>query len=81
MLVDLNEFPPIFQKVQHSHSKHQITTSKLLRINLKGKLRFNNSWSLEGSMYIILWKKFQEQFSIWFQTKQFTRFFRTRTTL
>ena len=51
VLVDLNEFPPIFQKVQHSHSRHQKTTSNLLRINLKGKLRFNNSWPL-GAMHV-----------------------------
>ena len=38
VLVDLNEFPLIFQKVQHSHSRHQKTTSNLIRINLKGIL-------------------------------------------
>ena len=41
VLVDLNEFPSIFQKVQHSHSRHQKTTSTLLRINLKGKLKLH----------------------------------------
>ena len=41
VLVDLNEFPSIFQTVQHSHSRHQETTSNLLRINLKGILTFN----------------------------------------
>ena len=30
--------------------------SNLLRINyLKGKLRFNHSWPLEGPMYTTLW--------------------------
>ena len=52
VLVDLNEFSPIFQKVQHSHSRHQKTTSNLLEINLKGKLRLNNSWPLEGARSI-----------------------------
>ena len=33
--------------MQHSHSRHQKTTSNLLRINLKGKLRFINEWPLE----------------------------------
>ena len=33
VLVDLNEFPSIFQKVQHSHSRDQKTTSNLLIIN------------------------------------------------
>ena len=28
--------------MQYSHSRHQKTTSNLLRIHLKGKLRFNN---------------------------------------
>ena len=28
----------------------------LIRINFKDKLRFNNSWQLEGAMYITLWK-------------------------
>ena len=55
LLVDLNEFPSIFQKVQHSHSRHQKTTSNLLRINLKGILKFNEIWPLEGAMYITLW--------------------------
>ena len=31
------------------------TTSNLLRIKLKGKLRFNKIWPLEGAMYITLW--------------------------
>ena len=55
VLVDLNEFPSIFQKVQHSHSRHQKTTSNRLRINLKGILKFNEIWPLEGAMYITLW--------------------------
>ena len=44
--------------MQHSHSRHQKTTSNLLRINLKGKLRFSNGWPLEGAMYINLWSNF-----------------------
>ena len=31
---------------------HQKTTSNFLRINLKGKSRFNSSWPLEGALYI-----------------------------
>ena len=49
VLVDLNEFPSIFLKVQHSQSRHQETTSNLLRINLKGILKFNKIWPLEVS--------------------------------
>ena len=47
--MDLNEFPSIFQKVKHSHSRHQKTISNLLRINLKGILQFNETWPLEGA--------------------------------
>ena len=54
VLVDLSEFPSIFQKVQHSHSRHHKTTSNPLRINLKDKLRFNHSWPLGGIMYITM---------------------------
>ena len=81
--MDLNKFWLIFQKVQHSHSRHQKTTSNFLRINLKGNLRFIHSWPLEGAMYITLWWHFRghpENFSFftifskywWFQTKWFT---------
>ena len=52
VLVVVGEFPSIFQKVQHSHSRHQKTTSNLLRINLKGILKFNDIWPPEGAMYI-----------------------------
>ena len=55
VLVDLNEFPSIFQKVQHSHTRYQKATSNLLRINLKNILKFNEIWPLEGAMYITLW--------------------------
>ena len=55
-LVDLNEFTSIFQTVKHSHYRHQKTTSNILRINLKGKFRFINSWPPEGDMYINLYK-------------------------
>ena len=57
--MDLNDFPSIFQKVQHSHSRHQKTTSTLLRINLEGILKFNEIWPLEGAMYITLWENFR----------------------
>ena len=56
VLVDLTEFPPIFQKVQCFPSRHQKTTSNLFRINVIGKLRFHNSWPLEGAMYITMEK-------------------------
>ena len=59
--MDLNEFPSIFQKVQHSHSRHQKTTPNLLRINLKGKLSFNHSWSNRGS-YVQNWKLYGKNF-------------------
>ena len=55
ILVDLNEFPSIFQKVQHSYSRHQKTISNFLRITLKGNLRLNKIWPLEGAMYMTLW--------------------------
>ena len=58
VLVDLNEFPSIFQKVPHSHSRQQKTTSNLLRINLRGILKFNEIWPQEGALYITLWQKF-----------------------
>ena len=58
VLVDLNEFPSIFHKVQHSNSRPQKTTSNLLRINLEGILKFNEMWPLEGAMYITLWQNF-----------------------
>ena len=51
----LNEFPSIFQKVQHSYSRHQKTTSNLLRINLKGILKFNEIWPLEGAIHTELY--------------------------
>ena len=57
-MVDLNEFPSIFQKVQHSHSRHQKTSSNLLRITLKGILKFNEIWPLAGAMYITLMVEF-----------------------
>ena len=55
VLVDLNEFPSFFQKVWHSHSRHQKTTSNLLRINLNDILKFNEIWPLEGAMYVTRW--------------------------
>ena len=42
--------------MQHSHSRHQKTTLNLLRISLKGKLRFNNAWPIEGAVYITMVK-------------------------
>ena len=59
VLVDLNEFPSIFLKMQHSPSRHQKTTSNILRINLKAIFKFNEIWSLEGAMYITLWQNFR----------------------
>ena len=41
--------------MQHSHSRHQKTTSNLLRIHLKCKLRFGNGSPLEGAIYINLY--------------------------
>ena len=55
VLVDWNDLSSIFWEVHHSHSRHQKTTSNLLRINVKGKLRFNHSWPLEGIVCITLW--------------------------
>ena len=52
VFVDLKEFPSIFQKVQYSHSRHQKTTSNLLRINLNSIFKFSEIWPLEGAMYI-----------------------------
>ena len=45
--------------MQHSHSRHQKTTSNLLRISLKDILKFNEIWPLEGAMYITLWQNFR----------------------
>ena len=39
--------------------RHQKTTSNLLRINLKGILKFNEIWPIEGAMYITMWKNFR----------------------
>ena len=36
VLVDFNEFSSVVWKVQHSHSRHQKTTSSLVKITLKG---------------------------------------------
>ena len=49
VLVDLNEFPSIFQKVQLSYSRHQKTTSNLLRINLKGHIKVQWNMATRGS--------------------------------
>ena len=51
-------FHQSFKKVQHSHWSYQKTTSNLLRIDLKGILQFNETWPLEGAMYITLWENF-----------------------
>ena len=85
-MVDLNEFSSIFQKVQHSHSRHQKTTSNLLGIHLKDKLRCSNGtptrWRYEhkpivkfsgaSPKYCFL-LQFSQNIDQWFQTKQFTR--------
>ena len=65
--------------MQHSHSRHQKTISNLLRINLKGMLRFGNGWLLtnlwqnfgvlpEKGYFFAMFSKYW-----WFQTKRFTR--------
>ena len=68
--------------MQHSHSRHQKTTSNFLRIHFKSKLGFGNGSPLEGAMYINLWfggsSRKCHLFAIfskywWFQTKRFTR--------
>ena len=83
--MDLNEFPSTFQKVQYSQSRHQKTTSHLLRINLKSVLKLNGIWPLEGAMYIghssmeefsgasqkLVVYSFLRKFK-WFQTNRFT---------
>ena len=47
-------FEWIFIIVQHSHSRHQKTTSSLLTMNLKGILRFSNEWPLDGELYVYI---------------------------
>ena len=75
----LNEFPSIFQKVQHSYSRHQKTTSNLRRVNLKGILKFNEIWPLEGAMVGFSGASRKFNFfaifseNLWFQTIRFTR--------
>ena len=49
VLVDLNEFSSVILKVHLSHSRHQETTSNLLRIYSKDKLRFSNGYTVRGS--------------------------------
>ena len=57
ILVDLNEFSSVVKRLQHSHSRHQKTTSNLIRIKLNGTLRFSTRFTLqrplEGAMYIV----------------------------
>ena len=72
----------LIPQVQHSHSRHQKTTSTLLRINLKGILKFNEVWPLEGAT--CMYSNSMVEFSAasrkcyfyaenwWFQTKRFT---------
>ena len=86
----------IFQKVQHSHSRHQKTPSNLLRINSNNKLMVNKIWPLEGALYInrhnsmVRFSRASRKCNFyaifskywWFQTKRFTPgAFRTRATL
>ena len=50
VLVDLNEFSSIFQKVQHSHSRHQKTTSKS---QFKRQIKVWQWFTIRGSyMYV-----------------------------
>ena len=64
-------------------TRHQQTTSNLLRITLKDKMRISNEWSQEGALYTNLCYNYQGPWSIffllrnflkywWFQTKQLT---------
>ena len=88
---DLKHFRSIFSlqisinlsKVQYSHSRYQKTTSNLLRINLKGLLKFNKIWPLEGAMYITLWllsfMQFLRKFTV--SDKKVYRAFKTHRTL
>ena len=58
LLMDLNEFSSIVWKVCtafSSTSRHQKTTSNLLRITLTCRVRVTNERSLEGALYINLW--------------------------
>ena len=48
--MDWNDFSSVFWKVQHSHSRHQKTTSNLVRLILRGRLKVSNEWSLKGAM-------------------------------
>ena len=61
VLVDLIEFPPIFQKVQHSHPSRQKTTSNLLRSNFKGILKFNEVIMPTRGSYV---HNFMAEFSV-----------------
>ena len=79
--------------MQHSHSKQQKTKSYLLRIHLKGKLRFDNGSPIDGAMYINLYGKIfggitANDHFLWFfskywwsQTKRFTMALRIHKTL
>ena len=87
----MNEFPLIFQKVQHSHFRHQKGTSSLLRINLKGILKFNEIWPWElctqlynlggggGIPKIFSFMQFSQKIDGFWQNIH--RAFRTHTTL
>ena len=62
VLVDLNKFPSIFQKEQHSHSRHQKTTSNLLNSQFKRQIKVQQNMATRGScvhkvkpMLNILW--------------------------
>ena len=48
----MNEFSSVFLKVQHSHSRHQKTTSDLLKLNLRGTFRFSNERPLSRWSYV-----------------------------
>ena len=47
-MVDLNEFSSIFQKVQHSHSRYQKTTSNLIRINFERQIKVQQNIATRG---------------------------------
>ena len=51
-MADLNKFSSIFWKVQHSHSRHQETTSNLLKITLKGMQIDDQQWTITRGSFV-----------------------------
>ena len=88
VLVDLNEFPLIFQKVQHSHSRNQKTTSRTPYNQFKRHIKIQWNMATRGSYVhnITLWQIFRgasrksKFYAIfpenwWFQKKRFAGLF------